>query len=56
MKKTGIKICLAALLISLFTATCFAETGLEIVEEYPVDGQKGTSVENVSVKLNGYPV
>lgn len=51
MKKTGIKICLAALLISLFTATCFAETGLEIVEEYPVDGQKGTSVENVSVKM-----
>lgn len=53
MKRTSIRICLAALLIMIVTAcAAFADgSGLELVETYPKDQQKNTSVENLSVKL-----
>ncbi len=53
MKNTSIRICLAALIIMIFTAcAAFADgSGLELVETYPKDQQKNTSVENLSVKL-----
>ncbi|MBQ1396360.1 MAG: Ig-like domain-containing protein [Eubacterium sp.] len=53
MKRTSIRILLAALVIMIVAAcTAFADgSGLELVESYPKDQQKNTSVENLSVKL-----
>ncbi|MGI6176911.1 MAG: Ig-like domain-containing protein [Eubacterium sp.] len=52
MKKAWRVLCLAALLVLASATIAFAESGgLEIVESYPEDGQTGTSVENLSVKL-----
>ena len=50
MRKTITRLCLIVVLIVLFTGSAFADS-LEIVEQYPTDGQKNTSVENLSVKL-----
>ncbi len=52
MKRIGAMLCLVLLVVSMTAATCFgAEGALKIVDEYPRDGQKSTSIENMSVKL-----
>ncbi len=51
MKKTGIVIIIALLIVSLFSITAYAEGKFGIAESYPEDGQTNTSVENLGVKL-----
>lgn len=53
MKRIGSVICLAALIITMTVSAAFAAgaSSLNIVETYPDDGQKNTSIENMSVKL-----
>jgi hypothetical protein len=52
MKKTGIVICLVTVIIMALSSLAYAaDTGLEILETTPKDGQKNTSAENMSVKI-----
>lgn len=51
MKRTGVVVCLAALIITMTASVCFGAKSLEIVETYPKNEQKNTSIENMSVKL-----
>ena len=54
MKRIGAIACLAALTIMMTVSVCFGAQSqkLEIVDMYPEDGQKSTSIENMSVKLH----
>ena len=53
MKKIGVSICLVLMILFGGCIMAFAaDDSLEIVNTYPVDGQKNTTVENLSVKLN----
>lgn len=53
MKKFGVSICLVLMILFGGCIMAFAaDDSLEIVNTYPVDGQKNTTVENLSVKLN----
>jgi len=51
MKKLGRILCLAALVVVMTASVCFGAETLEIVEAYPKDGQKNTTIENMCVKL-----
>lgn len=51
MKKLGRILCLAALVVTMTASVCFGAQSLEIVEAYPEDGQKNTTIENMCVKL-----
>ncbi len=51
MKRTGVVVCLAALIITMTASVCFGAKSLEIVDTYPRNEQKNTSIENMSVKL-----
>lgn len=53
MKKFGVSICLVLMILFGGCVMTFAaDDSLEIVNTYPVDGQKNTTVENLSVKLD----
>lgn len=51
MRKLGRILCLAALIVTLTASICFGAESLQIVEAYPEDGQKNTTIENMCVKL-----
>ena len=51
MKRTGVVVCLAALIVTMTASICFGAKSLEIVDTYPKNEQKNTSLENMSVKL-----
>lgn len=51
MRKLGRVLCLATLIVTLTASICFGAEGLQIVEAYPEDGQKNTTIENMCVKL-----
>ena len=51
MKNLGRILCLAALVVTMTASICFGAEGLKIVEAYPEDGQKNTTIENMCVKL-----
>jgi len=51
MKKLGRILCLAALVVTMTASICFGTESLKIVEAYPEDGQKNTTIENMCVKL-----
>lgn len=53
MKRISLTAALAAVLIMISSAFCFAdsETGLKLLASYPEDGQTNTSIENLGVKL-----
>lgn len=51
MKKLGRILCLAALVVTMTASVCFGAETLKIVEAYPEDGQKNTTIENMCVKL-----
>lgn len=53
MRKFGLSVCLLLAMVFAGTVMCFAaDDTLEIVNTYPVDGQKNTTIENMSVKLD----
>lgn len=53
MKKFGVSICLVLMILFGGCVMSFAtDNSLEIENSYPVDGQKNTTVENLSVKLD----
>lgn len=53
MKKIGVSICLMLMILFGGCVMSFAtDNSLEIENTYPVDGQKNTTVENLSVKLD----
>lgn len=51
MKRLSAVVTLIALLITMATSFCFADTGLTIKETYPENGSKGASIENLGVKI-----
>lgn len=52
MKRKGLIAVLAAMMVLVSAACCFADTGdLELKSTYPKNGQTNTSIENVGVKL-----
>ncbi|WP_425755445.1 Ig-like domain-containing protein [Ihubacter sp. rT4E-8] len=51
MKRIGAIVCLAALIVTMTASVCFGVQSLKLVESYPEDGQKSTSIENMGVKL-----
>lgn len=51
MKKLGRILCLAALVVTMTASVCFGAETLKIVDAYPEDGQKNTTIENMCVKL-----
>lgn len=51
MKRIGAIVCLAALIVTMTASVCFGAQSLEVVDSYPKDGQKNTSIENMGVKL-----
>lgn len=52
MKKAWRVLFLTVLIVLASASMAFAQSGgLEVVESYPEDGQTGTSIENLSVKL-----
>ncbi len=51
MKRISFVACLTALIVVLTSSVVFGSTALKIEEAYPHDGQKNTTVENMSVKL-----
>lgn len=51
MRKLGRVLCLATLIVTLTASICFGAESLQIVEAYPEDGQKNTTIENMCVKL-----
>lgn len=53
MRKFSVSICLVLMILFSGCLVAFAaDDSLEILNTYPVDGQKNTTVENLSVKLN----
>lgn len=50
MKRIGLTLCLSALIVLMSTAACFAGT-FSLLETTPVDGQTGTSIDNLCVKM-----
>lgn len=51
MKRTGVIFCLTALIVMMTASLSFGAQPLQVVEKYPDDGQKNTSIENMGVKL-----
>ncbi|MEE0742297.1 MAG: Ig-like domain-containing protein [Emergencia sp.] len=51
MKRTGVILCLTALIVAMTASLSFGAQPLKIVEHYPGDEQKNTSIENMGVKL-----
>jgi hypothetical protein len=51
MKRIGAILCLAALVVTMSMSVCFGAESLKVVDSYPEDGQKSTSIENMGVKL-----
>ena len=51
MKRAKVIACIAALIIVLSAGSVFAGENFKIEETYPKNGQKSTTVENMSVKL-----
>lgn len=51
MRKLGRILCLATLIVTLTASICFGAESLQIVDAYPEDGQKNTTIENMCVKL-----
>lgn len=51
MKRIGAILGLAALIVTMTFTTCFAGQSLKIVDSYPKDQQKNTTIENMAVKL-----
>lgn len=51
MKRIGAIVCLAALIVTMTASVCFGAQSLKVVDSYPEDGQKNTSIENMGVKL-----
>ncbi len=52
MKRGTLIALLAAIMIMACSVFSFADGGLELVNTYPEDGQKNTSMENLGVKLD----
>ena len=51
MKRIITTLVVIVMLIGMFTVSAFADGDLVLVESYPEDGQKSTSLENLGVKL-----
>lgn len=51
MRKLGKIVCLAALVVTMTASVCFGAESLQIVDAYPENGQKNTTIENMCVKL-----
>lgn len=51
MKRIGAIVCLAALIVTMTVSVCFGAQSLELVDNYPHDGQKNTTKDNMCVKL-----
>ena len=51
MKRLGAIVTLIAILITMATSFCFADTGLTIEKTSPENGSKGASIENLGVKI-----
>ncbi|WP_419025831.1 Ig-like domain-containing protein [Emergencia sp.] len=51
MKRIGAIVCLAALIVTMTASVCFGAQSLELVDNYPDDGQKNTTKDNMCVKL-----
>ena len=52
MRRKGIIATLAAVMVLMSSVFCFADgNNLKLLESYPKDGQKNTSIENVGVKM-----
>ena len=51
MRKLSRILCLAALIVTFTANICFGAESLQIVDAYPEDGQKNTTIENMCVKL-----
>ena len=51
MKRTGVILCLAALIVMMTASVCFGAQSLKITETYPKDGQDNTTIENMCVKI-----
>lgn len=51
MKRIGAIVCLAALIVTMTASVCFGAQSLKIVDQYPNDGQKNTTKDNMCVKL-----
>ena len=51
MKRTGVILCLTALIVIMTASVCFGAQSLKITETYPADGQDNTTIENMCVKI-----
>ncbi len=51
MKRIGAIVCLAALIVTMTASVCFGAQSLELVDNYPNNGQKNTTKDNMCVKL-----
>ena len=51
MRKLGRILCLATLIVTLTASICFGAESLQIVDAYPEDGQKNTTIENTKTCL-----
>lgn len=51
MKRIGAIVCLAALIVTMTVSVCFGAQSLEVVKNYPEDGQTNTTKDNMCVKL-----
>lgn len=51
MKRIGTIACLAALIVTIAASVCFGAQSLKVVDNYPEDGQKNTTKDNMCVKL-----
>lgn len=51
MKRIGAIVCLAALIVTMTASVCFGAQSLELVDNYPDNGQKNTTKDNMCVKL-----
>lgn len=51
MKRTGIIACLTILIVMMTASICFGAEDFKITQTYPVDGDKGTTKDNMCVKV-----
>ena len=51
MKRLSLVTAITAIMIMISSAFCFAASDFHLVESYPENGQKNTSMENLGVKL-----
>ncbi len=51
MKRTGITACLAILIVMMTTVFCFGAEDFKITQTYPMDGDTGTTKDNMCVKV-----